>query len=197
MGTVLLYPKVWLLALPMVRIKQQQPTPIGYSLPIAGKCISNGGVLSLSSSYHFKFCENLTLEDNLNNTFRLNMSLLYELNALSMKSYCKVTKSVYFVSKPIALNYVIIPYPFDSCFIAKIEKRYGIYRIYFYTPIRILSGLAHKGKQGRKRQIFPPKKTGVSPEENYSSLRKKLEFPPKETKTPFQPPDLFPFRLNS
>lgn len=98
------------------------------------------------------------------------MSLLGELNALSMRSYRKVTKSVYFVSKPIALNYVIIPYPFDSCFIAKIEKRYGIYRIYFYTPIRILSGLAHKGKQGRKRQIFPPKKTGVSPEENENSL---------------------------
>ena len=94
------------------------------------------------------------------------MSLLGRLNALSVRSYRKVTKSVYFVSKPIALNYVIISYPFDSCFIAKIEKRYGTYRIYFYTPIRILSGLAHKGKQGRKRQKFPPKKTGVSPERN-------------------------------
>lgn len=125
------------------------------------------------------------------------MSLLGWLNALSMRSYRKVTKSVYFVSKPIALNYVIIPYPFDSCFIAKIAKRYVPYRIYFDAPIRILFGLAHKEKQGRKRQKFPPKKTGVSPEENYSSLRKKLESPPKETKTPFQPPDLFPFRLNS
>ena len=94
------------------------------------------------------------------------MSLLGWLNALSMRSYKKKKKSVYFVSKPIALNYVIIPYPLDSCFIAKIEKRYGTYRIYFYTPIRILSGLAHKGKQGRKRQKFLPKKTGVSPERN-------------------------------
>ena len=125
------------------------------------------------------------------------MSLLGRLNALSVRSYRKVTKSVYFVSKPIALNYVISSHSCDLCSIAKIGRRDVPYRIYFSTPIRILSGLAHKGKQGRKRQIFPPKKTGVSPEENYSSLRKKLEFPPKETKIPFQPPDWFPFWLNS
>ena len=127
-------------------------------------------MLSLSSSYHFKFCENLTLEDNLNNTFRLNMSLLYELNALSMRSYRKVTKSVYFVSKPIALNYVISSHSCDLCSIAKIGRRDVPYRIYFSTPIRILSGLAHKGKQGRKRQKFPPKKTGVPSEGNENSL---------------------------
>ena len=30
---------------------------------------TNDVVLSLSSSYHFKLCENLILEDNFNNTF--------------------------------------------------------------------------------------------------------------------------------
>ena len=121
-GTVLLYPKVWPSHCQLEWIKQQQPTPIGYSLPIAGKSISNGGVLLLLSSFQLSKLRSLTLEDNLNNTFRLNMSLLGELNALSMRSYRKVTKSVYFVSKPIALNYVIIPYPRDSCFYREDRK---------------------------------------------------------------------------
>ena len=72
----LLYPKVWLLALPMVRIKQQQPTPIGYNFSLHGACVyQKMRVLLLLSSYHFKFCENLTFEDNINNTFTLKKFL--------------------------------------------------------------------------------------------------------------------------
>ncbi|WP_342979787.1 hypothetical protein [Parabacteroides merdae] len=41
MGTVFALSDVQVFALPLEWIKQQQPTPIGYMIPITGKYISN------------------------------------------------------------------------------------------------------------------------------------------------------------
>ena len=52
-------------------------------------------VLLLSPSYHFKFCENLTFEDNINNTFRKYKVLPQWFNAMNLKDYNTKLQKIY------------------------------------------------------------------------------------------------------
>ncbi len=56
----------------------------------------NGVVLLLSSSYRLKFCENLILEDNFNNTYYCKKLLLCGLRfnppCRVLQIYCNVSK---------------------------------------------------------------------------------------------------------
>ena len=71
-GTVSALSYYQALALPMVRIKQQRPTPIGYSiLPFTGDVyIKRCGCYCYHLRTTFKL-RDLIIEDNINNTFTL------------------------------------------------------------------------------------------------------------------------------
>jgi len=69
-GTVSALSYYQALALPMVRIKQQQPTPVLYIVTLTGKFNTNDAGAIAIIFVPFSNLRDLIIEDNFNNTFR-------------------------------------------------------------------------------------------------------------------------------